>query len=124
MEDEADFVEGEADDINEVGDRQHDFEAEFAATEDAGDFAVAVVGSAIDVVGDQHGAAAFQPPHGPRVRQLTLVLGQAVGNDVDLAFRVRDFVGGGKAAAPAGALRLPFLLAAGVLTFLFGSYVT
>ncbi len=47
VEDEANFVEGKADDINEVGDCQHDFEAEFATPQDAGDFAVAVVGTSL-----------------------------------------------------------------------------
>jgi len=53
---------------------------------------------------------------------LTAALGQAVGKDVDLAFRFRDLVGGGKAATPAPTFfDLPFLLVASVLTFLFGT---
>ena len=64
---ETNLVKGQAHDINEVSDLEHDLHTEFAAAEHAGNLAVLVVGTAKDVVGDQDRPALFETPHRPRV---------------------------------------------------------
>ena len=65
LQQQTDFVEGQADDINEVGDLDDDLHAEFTAAEHAGNLAIVVLGAAIDLVSDQDGPALFQTPHRP-----------------------------------------------------------
>src|SRR5271156_4712061 len=79
LQSEAHFVEGQADDINEVSDLQNDLHAEFAAAEHAGDLAITVAWTAIDLVSDQDGPAFFETPNGPSVRELAILLGHAFG---------------------------------------------
>ena len=57
----------QADDIDQVGDLDDDFQTEFATPQHAGDFAILVVGATIDVVSDEYRAAVFQAPHRPDV---------------------------------------------------------
>src|SRR5208282_6056176 len=117
---ETNFVEGQADDIDQIGDGNDDLHAEFAAAQYAGDLAVAVVWTAIDVVSDQHGATMLQPPDRTHVGPLTLALVDTVGPNHHRAFRLCDLVGRREATASAGALGLALGLAACFLPLLFG----
>jgi hypothetical protein len=56
-------LEGQADDIDEVSDLDHDLQAEFATAEHPRDFTVLVF-AAINLIGDQDGPTIFQTPHG------------------------------------------------------------
>ena len=95
----TDFVERQADDIDQIGDRDDDLQAELAAAQHAGNLAVLVLGAAIDFVGDQHRSAVFQTPHRPRVRQLAILFGHAFGKDLLGALGQLELVGGGEPAA-------------------------
>ncbi len=108
-------------DIHQVGNRNDDLQAELTPPKHAGDFPVAVVGTAIDVVRDEHGPAIFQPPHRPDVREPTITFAHAIGNNILHAFGPSDLVGRGEPTASSLAWRLPFLRAACVLPLLFGA---
>ena len=69
IEERTDFVERQADDINQVGDLGDDLQTVLAPAQDAGDLAVPVARAAIDLVRDQHRSTVFQPPHRPNMRQ-------------------------------------------------------
>src|SRR5271170_3402959 len=79
LQSETHFVERQADDINKVSDLQNDLHAEFTAAEHAGNLAILVAGTAIDLVSEQDGPALFETPHRPGVRQLAILHGYAFG---------------------------------------------
>src|SRR4051794_15447462 len=56
----TDFVEGQADDVDEVSKGDHDLQGERATSQHAGDLALLVVGAAKNAIGNQHSAALFQ----------------------------------------------------------------
>src|ERR1700680_5010623 len=116
---EAHFVEGHADDVNEVSDLQNDLHAEFTAAEHAGDLAITVAWTAIDLVSDQDGSALFETPHRPGVRELAIFLGYAFGITRLGALSQLDLVAAGQSAAAAlfGEFEF-FLVVAGLLPFL------
>src|SRR5579859_6739470 len=81
IEEHTNLVKRQADDVDQIGDLHHDFQAEFAAAKHAGDLAILAVRTAIDLVSDQHGAALFQPPDRADMGQLALALVDAVGEN-------------------------------------------
>ena len=76
-EEEADFVERQADGVSQKGDRDQDLPAELATADDAGDLAVAVARTAVNAIGDQHGPALLQPPNGTGMRELAIAFADA-----------------------------------------------
>jgi len=87
----ANLVEGQAHDIDEKGNLQDEFDAEFTAAQEPGNFAIPVVGAAMDVVSDQHRAAIFQSPHG-RTCERRQSLGSTPSGKTSSLTRLGDFV--------------------------------
>ena len=85
----------------------------------AGDFAELILRPAIDVVGDPHGPTAFQPPHGPRVREFAIAPGDAHGKCLFRPLGPRDLLRCGDPPAPRRPLALALILAARLLPPLF-----
>src|SRR5260221_8681791 len=65
--------------MDEMGNLDDDLQAEFATAKHSGNFAVLILGPAIDFIGDQDRATILQPPHGPRMRKLTFMVRDAFG---------------------------------------------
>src|SRR5450432_1868536 len=119
---EADFVEGQTDDVDQMGDLDDDLQAELAAAEHTRDFTVLVVRTAIDAVGDQNGSVPIQAPDRSRVRQMTFALAHAIRKHIFRAFGLGDLVGRGEATTPALPFVLALLSAACFLPLLFGPH--
>src|SRR3954447_4415364 len=121
VEEMTDFVERQADDINQVGDLGDDLQAVLAPAQDAGDLAIPVAGATIDLVRDQHRSTAFQAPHRPNMRQATGVRRHTLGKNGLGSLSLRDFVVAGYATASSLWLALAPLLAASLLSLFFRS---
>jgi hypothetical protein len=123
LQSEANFVEGQADDINEVSDLQNDLHAEFTAAEHAGDLAIVVAWTAIDLVSDQDGPAPSETPHGPGVRQFTIFLRYAFGITRLSDFSQLDLIAARQSATASlfGELEF-FLVVPGLLPFFLGPH--
>src|SRR5450432_2974897 len=115
----TDFVERQADDINQVGNLGDDLQTVLAPAQDAGDLAVLVAGATIDLVRDQHRSTVFQTPHRPNMRQPTRVRRHIRGKNGLGSLSLRDFVGGGYATASSLWLALASFLAASLLALFF-----
>src|SRR4051812_21661786 len=117
----TDFVEREADDVNQVGDLGDDLQAVLAAAQDAGDPAVPIAGATIDLVRDERRSTAFQPPDRPNMRRATRVRWDTLGKDGLGSLGLRDLVVGGYATASPIGLALASFLAASLLSLFFRS---
>ena len=115
----TDFVERQADDIHQIGDLGDDLQAVLAAAQHAGDLAVAVAGTAIDLVRDQDRSTVFQSPHRPNMRQATRVRRDTLGKNGFGSLSLRDFVVGGDATASSLGLAVASFLAASLLSLFF-----
>src|SRR3954454_21544034 len=112
IEEMTDFVERQADDINQVSDLGDDLQAVLATAQYAGDLAVPVAGATIDLVRDEHRSTVFQAPHRPNMRQATGARRDTLGKDGLGPLGLRDLVGGGDATASSLWLALAPSLAA------------
>src|SRR3954469_24466342 len=115
----TDFVEREADDVNQVGDLGDDLQAVLAPAQDAGDLAVPIAGATIDLVRDEHRSTVFQPPDRPNMRRTTRVRWDALGKDGLGSLGLRDLVVGGYATASSLWLPPASFLAARLLSLFF-----
>jgi hypothetical protein len=93
------LVQGHTDDVHQEGQHHQDFQTVFAAGRDARDARLVAPGASEDAIANPHGAALFQPPHGPLADQPALRAADPGGIDVPSAFRLGEFQDG---RAPAG----------------------
>ena len=114
-----DFVERQPHYLDQVGDGNHDFQTEFTAAQNSGNLAISTAGTAINFVGDQHGAALFHTPHRSRVRELTNARIEAFGVNFLGAFGFGQLFRRGQAAPPSLWLLGAFFLAACLLSLFF-----
>src|SRR4051812_39540532 len=121
IEEMTDFVERQADDINQVSDLGDDLQAVLATAQYAGDLAVPVAGATIDLVRDEHRSTVYQAPHRPDMRQATGVRRDTLGENGRGSLSPRDFVVGGYATASSIGLALASFLAASLLSPFFRS---
>src|ERR1700722_11592389 len=75
----TDFPEGQTDGVNQMGNGQENFNAEFAAAENPRNFAVSIVWSSVDFVGDEDCLTGFNPPDRPDMGQVAQVGSDAPG---------------------------------------------
>src|SRR5271157_1360510 len=119
----ARFIEGESSDVNQIGEREDDFETELAATQHAWDDTILLLGAAKDAISDARGSAEPNTPDQPDVRELAPVRLDAVGKDIFDSVGEAEFlfVGNPSAALFLGFLALLFLFGAtGILPLFFG----
>ena len=117
----TDFPEGQTDGVNQMGNGQENFNAEFAAAENPRNFAVSIVWSAVDFVGDEDCLTGFNPPDRPDMGQVAQVGSDAPGEDFFSSFGLLDFFSCADASAPFIALRFfTFGLATFLLALFFG----
>src|SRR5271168_4367715 len=122
VEERTDFLEGQTNGVEQMGDGEENLDAEFAATENSRNFAVLTVGSTIDFVGDEDCSSLEQPPDRPDVGQVTQVRIDAGGIDQFTMLGACHLLGRGDSAATFLRLRfLLFRLAAFLLALFFGS---
>ena len=69
MQELANLVEREADDVNQMGNLDDNLQAELAAAQYAGNLTIFPRRIPVDLISDQHGPVVFQPPHRPTRRK-------------------------------------------------------
>jgi hypothetical protein len=92
LQQQTDFSKGQANDVHQMSDLRNDLQAEFAASQNARDDAIALVGATIDLVSNQHGAALFQAPDRPHVGQAAALGRDPFGKHSFGAFGLRNLV--------------------------------
>ncbi len=120
LEDGTDFVERQADDLDQIGDGYDNLQTEFAAAQNAGYLAILTARTAINFVGDQHGATLFHTPNRSRVRELTSARIDAFGVNFLDALGFGQLFRRGQAAPPTFWLLWAYFLAARLLPLFFG----
>src|ERR1700733_14307764 len=117
----TDFPEGQTDGVNQMGNGQENFDAEFTAAENSKNFTVLIVGPAVDFVSDEDRLAVFNSPDRSDMGQVAPFGIDAVGEHFFGSFGALDFFGGADASAPCIGLRFfPFGLATFLLALFFG----
>ncbi len=108
--------------MHQMGNGDDDFDAEFAAPQHPGNFAVLILRSAIDFIREEYRAAVLQTPDRPRVGQCALAFGHVNGIDLLRPLGLSNLFTRAQASAPRPLFLLPRFLTSRLLALFFRTH--